>query len=198
MATLLRGGIETNFRFLKSNFKFDKLNSKKLDLIKQNLYACQFLFIIESLINYITPNESINLNDIISDIIPKDNDINLKIKKSEKNDKNNLETNNKVNIETNNKNEIIEINNEDNKQKIKSTNKSLSFNLIGNHLLKSTFITKIKKKEKQKIYKTKYKKTKENVIFLKIILPSMENIIRTFNEIIKNKIDMDMINKNNK
>ena len=54
---------------------------------------------------------------------------------------------------------------------MKLTNKKLnqpinSYNLIGNHLLKSIFITKIKKKEKQKIYKTKYKKTKVNIIFL--------------------------------
>jgi hypothetical protein len=54
--------VETNFKFLKSNFKFDKLNSVKINTIKQNLYACQFLFIIESLINYITPDELINID----------------------------------------------------------------------------------------------------------------------------------------
>ena len=144
LATLLRGSVETNFRFLKSNFKFDKLNSKKINSIKQNLYTCQFLFIIESLINYITPDESIKLNDIVSNIIPKDNDINLK--KPNINNKDNNETINKDNNESINKNNSETIN-KNNKQK-KSTNKSLSFNLIGNHLLKSVFITKIKKKEK--------------------------------------------------
>ena len=34
-----RWGVETNFRFLKSNFKFDKINSLNIDTIKKNLYS---------------------------------------------------------------------------------------------------------------------------------------------------------------
>ena len=63
--------------------------------------------------------------------------------------------------------------------------------MIGNHLLKSMFITKIK--EKKEIYKNK----KKNKLLIEIVYKNLENIIKTLNEIIKNKIDQDIIIKNN-
>ena len=175
---LKRWGVETNFRFLKSTFKFNKLNSLNINAIKQNLYSCQFLFIIESLINYITPNELINKENIMINIIKK-KDINELIFKN-------------INTKTNdnNANKIA-------KKNIKSinNNKSLTLNLIGNHLLKNIFITKKKKKEKKEIYKKKC--NKKNKLLINIIKSTLRETIIILNEIIKNKIDHDKIKKNN-
>ena len=175
---LKRWGVETNFRFLKSTFKFNKLNSLNINAIKQNLYSCQFLFIIESLINYITPNELINKENIMINIIKK-KDINELIFKN-------------INTKTNdnNANKIA-------KKNIKSinNNKSLTLNLIGNHLLKNIFITKKKKKEKKEIYKKKC--NKKNKLLINIIKSTLGETIIILNEIIKNKIDHDKIKKNN-
>lgn len=168
-----RWGVETNFRFLKHNFKFDKLNSLNIDTIKKNLYSCQFLFIIESLVNYITPDELINKNDIISILL-------------KKTDINNLEITNAKKTDDKNTTKTIEK---------KNTNKSLSFNLIGNHLLKNLFITKIKKKEKKEIYKMKC--NKENKLLINKIKSVLENTIIILNEIIKNKINHVKIKENN-
>ena len=170
-----RWGVETNFRFLKSNFKFDKLNSINLNSIKQHLYTCQFLFIIESIINYITPNELIDKNNIISNLLPTNKNTGIKINKKSDDDNDNIN------------NKSI------NKLSNKTSNKSLSLNLIGDHLLKSMFITKRKKKEKKEIYKNK----KINKLFIDIVYNNLENIIGTMNEIIKNKVDQEKIKKNN-
>lgn len=172
-----RWGVETNFRFLKSNFKFDKLNSINLNSIKQHLYTCQFLFIIESIINYITPNELIDKNNIISNLLPTNKNTGIKINKNIKS----VDTDDNIN------NKSI------NKLSNKTSNKSLSLNLIGDHLLKSMFITKRKKKEKKEIYKNK----KINKLFIDIVYNNLENIIGTMNEIIKNKVDQEKIKKNN-
>ena len=154
---LKRWGVETNFRFLKSNFKFDKLNSLNINTIKQNLYTCQFIFIIESLINYITPNELINNDDTISIINSKTiNQKNIKTINQK-----NIKTINQKNIETTNQKNI-----ETTKKKNKNTNKTLSINLIGNHLLKHLFITKLKKKEKIEIYKKKRKTKNYNIDYI--------------------------------
>ena len=144
-----RWGVETNFRFLKSNFKFDKINSLNIDTIKKNLYSCQFLFIIESLIDYITPNEFINKNDIVSNILGKVDIKNLVI------------TNEKKPLDKNKTTEK------------KNTNKSVTLNLIGNHLLKNLFITKIKKKDKKDLYKIKC--NKENKLLISKIKSVLEN-----------------------
>jgi hypothetical protein len=172
-----RWGVETNFRFLKSNFKFDKLNSINLNSIKQHLYTCQFLFIIESIINYITPNDLIDKNNIISNLLSINKNTGIKINKNIKC----VVTDDNVN------NKSI------NKLSNKTSNKSLSLNLIGDHLLKSMFITKRKKKEKKEIYKNK----KINKLFIDIVYNNLENIIGTMNEIIKNKVDQEKIKKNN-
>ena len=184
-----RWGVETNFRFLKSNFKFDKLNSLDINTIKQNLYTCQFIFIIESLINYITPNESLNIDDITSLM----NEKTTNKKNIETTNKKNIKTTNKKNIETKNK-KNIETKNKKNiettEKKNINSNKSLSINLIGNHLLKHLFLTKLKKKEKIEVYK---KNEKQKIL----TMSSLFNIIIIINEIIKNKLDHDKIKENN-
>jgi hypothetical protein len=184
---LKRWGVETNFRFLKSTFKFNKLNSLNIETIKQNLYCCQFLFIIESIIDYITPDEIINKKDIISNLIDK-KDINELIFK-----------NTKINDYMSNKiikKDIMDENNKKkNNKKNLSNNKTLTINLIGNHLLKNLFITKKKKKERTKMYEKKC--NNKNELFMDIIKNTIDNTIIILNEIIKNKIDNDKIKKNN-
>ena len=182
---LKRWGIETNFRFLKSNFKFDKLNSLNINTIKKNLYTCQFIFIIESLINYITPNELFKNDNMIS-IMNQKNIKTTNQKNIKTTNQKNIKTTNQKNIKTTNQKNIKIIN----QKKNKNTNKTLSINLIGNHLLKHLFITKLKKKEKIEIYK---KNEKQKIITLTIL----SKIIIIINEIIKNKIDNDIIKENN-
>ena len=157
--------VETNFRFLKSNFKFDRLNSININTIKQNLYACQFLFIIESLVNYITPNEKINIDKILDS------------KKS---------TLNKIKVLTSSK---MNIKNTCEKEKImKTTNKSLSLKLIGNNLLKNMLIIRMDEKGKKELYDEKTTIKKRQEILKEIIIKKLKSIVKTINIIIKNKI----------
>ena len=179
-----RWGVETNFRFLKSNFKFDKLNSLNINTVKQNLYSCQFLFIIESLLNYISPNQLINIENIFNDV--------LKKTKNDKLIKKNITDDNTLNVIKNDDTKNILIN--DNIKNM-NTNKSVSFNLIGEHLLKKIIITKIKKKERNMLYNKK--NNKKNNTLMTLLKSTLTEIILIINEIIKNKIDHVKINKNN-
>jgi hypothetical protein len=45
--------IETNFRFAKEKFKFKTMNSKSINIIMQNIYVTQFIFILESYIEFL-------------------------------------------------------------------------------------------------------------------------------------------------
>ena len=45
--------IETNFRFAKEKFKFKSMNSKSINIIMQNMYTTQFIFILESYIEFL-------------------------------------------------------------------------------------------------------------------------------------------------
>ena len=45
--------VETNFRFAKDKFKFKSMNSKSINIIMQNMYVTQFLFILESYIEFL-------------------------------------------------------------------------------------------------------------------------------------------------
>lgn len=45
--------VETNFRFAKEKFKFKTMNSKSINIIMQNIYVTQFLFILESYIEFL-------------------------------------------------------------------------------------------------------------------------------------------------
>ena len=48
-----RGCVETNFRFAKEKFKFKTMNSKSINIIIQNMYVTQFIFILESYIEFL-------------------------------------------------------------------------------------------------------------------------------------------------
>jgi len=54
-----RWEVETHFRFAKKLFKFDSMNTKNINFVKQNILITQFMFIIEGYIEYIL-NKKIN------------------------------------------------------------------------------------------------------------------------------------------
>jgi len=48
-----RWEVETHFRFAKKLFKFDSMNTKNIEYVKQNILITQLIFIIEGYIEYI-------------------------------------------------------------------------------------------------------------------------------------------------
>jgi len=52
-----RWGVETHFRFAKEKFKMRTMETKSLNLIKQNIYASQFIFLLEGYFEYLIHNE---------------------------------------------------------------------------------------------------------------------------------------------
>jgi len=48
-----RWEVETHFRFAKKLFKFDSMNTKNIEYVKQNILITQLMFIIEGYIEYI-------------------------------------------------------------------------------------------------------------------------------------------------
>lgn len=67
--------VEVHFRFTKDKLKFRNMNSKNFDIIKQNLYTTQFIFILESYFEHfikinlaINGNKKINKTSLLSSI----------------------------------------------------------------------------------------------------------------------------------
>jgi hypothetical protein len=60
-----RWEVEIHFRFAKQIFKLDMMNNKNVDYIKQNLLITQFVFILESYMEYIL-NKKIDKNKMIN------------------------------------------------------------------------------------------------------------------------------------
>jgi hypothetical protein len=52
-----RWDIETHFRFAKDKFKMRTMETKSLNLIKQNIYATQFIFLLEGYFEYLIHHE---------------------------------------------------------------------------------------------------------------------------------------------
>jgi len=52
-----RWEVETHFRFAKEKFKMRTMESKSLNIIQQNIYATQFIFLLESYLESLMYNE---------------------------------------------------------------------------------------------------------------------------------------------
>jgi len=60
-----RWSVETHFKFAKEIFKFDSMDTKNINFVKQNILITQTIFIIESYMEYIL-NKKINKNKMIN------------------------------------------------------------------------------------------------------------------------------------
>ena len=61
-----RWEVETHFRFAKKLFKFDSMNTKNINFVKQNILITQFMFIIEGYIEYILNKKIDKKNKMIN------------------------------------------------------------------------------------------------------------------------------------
>jgi hypothetical protein len=60
-----RWSVETHFKFAKGIFKFDSMDTKNINYIKQNILVTQTIFIVESYMEYIL-SKKINKNKMIN------------------------------------------------------------------------------------------------------------------------------------